>query len=114
MEGINTVPSFSILKFMMLLILVPFLSLGGTVTSAKVFVTLSLINALRVPVLIFILEAVRYISEFSSVFPRLEVSVGLQHLIIFLVLLLLQILCLACFACAVLKVRLKFCFVVFD
>ena len=80
MEGINTVPSFSILKFMMLLILVPFLSLGGTVTSAKVFVTLSLINALRVPVLIFILEAVRYISEFSSVFPRLEVSVGLQPL----------------------------------
>ena len=79
LEGINSLPSFFFLKLMMLLFLISFLPAGGIVTSVSIFVTLSLFNALRVPVLIFVLEALRFTAEFSSIFPRLEVSVGLLH-----------------------------------
>ena len=74
LEGINFLSFFCFLKLVMLLFLISFLLEGGIVRSVSIFVTLSLFNSLRIPLLIMVPEALRIIAEFSIIFLRLEVG----------------------------------------
>ena len=75
LRAANFQPYFFCTKLVLLLTLVAFLLAGGAVvTSARVFVSMAVLNALQVSILIMVPEAVRSIAEFSSVFQRMEVS----------------------------------------
>ncbi|KAL8592431.1 hypothetical protein ACOMHN_021373 [Nucella lapillus] len=78
LQALMLAPNFFSVKLILLLTFVTVVGVGGEMTTARVFVTIAVYQAVRVPITVFIPFAIQTMSEMRVCLQRLEVRADLH------------------------------------